>query len=79
MANDYKDTLFLPKTDFPMRANLSQREPEFLKFWYDIDVYGELKKKNKDKPLSSFTTGRLTQCEHPYRDRYEQDSQGLHS
>ena len=50
MANDYKDTLFLPKTDFPMRANLSQREPEFLKFWYDIDVYGELKKKNKDKP-----------------------------
>ena len=33
MANDYKDTLFLPKTDFPMRANLSQREPEFLKFW----------------------------------------------
>ena len=30
MANDYKDTLFLPKTDFPMRANLSQREPEFL-------------------------------------------------
>ena len=50
MANDYKDTLFLPKTDFPMRANLSQREPEFLKFWYDIDVYNELKKKNKDKP-----------------------------
>ena len=49
MANDYKDTLFLPKTDFPMRANLSQREPEFLKFWYDIDVYNELKKKNKDK------------------------------
>ena len=50
MANDYKDTLFLPQTTFPMRANLSQREPEFLKFWYDIDLYGELKKKNRDKP-----------------------------
>ena len=50
MANDYKDTLFLPQTDFPMRANLSQREPGFLKFWYDMDLYGELKKKNKDKP-----------------------------
>lgn len=49
MANNYKDTLFLPKTDFPMRANLSRREPEFLKFWYDIDLYGKLKAKNKGK------------------------------
>ena len=53
MANDYKDTLFLPQTDFPMRANLSQREPEYLKFWYDIDLYEELKKKNKDKLLEN--------------------------
>lgn len=50
MANDYKETLFLPQTSFPMRANLAQREPDFLKFWYDIDLYGELKKKNKGKP-----------------------------
>ena len=50
MANDYKDTLFLPQTSFPMRANLAQREPDFLKFWSDMDLYGELKKKNKDKP-----------------------------
>ncbi len=50
MAKDYKDTLFLPQTSFPMRANLSQREPEFLKFWYDMDLYEELKKKNKGKP-----------------------------
>lgn len=49
MAKDYKDTLFLPQTSFPMRANLSQREPEFLKFWYDIDLYGEQKKKNRGK------------------------------
>ena len=49
MANDYKDTLFLPQTDFPMRANLAKREPDFLKFWYDMDLYGELKKKNQNK------------------------------
>jgi len=50
MANDYKETLLLPQTEFPMRANLAQREPEFLKFWQDMDLYSELKKKNKDKP-----------------------------
>ena len=49
MVKDYKDTLLLPQTSFPMRANLSQREPDFLKFWEDMDLYGELKKKNKDK------------------------------
>lgn len=48
MANNYKDTLFLPKTSFPMRANLAHREPDFLKFWEEIDLYNELKKKNKD-------------------------------
>lgn len=41
-AKDYKDTLFLPRTDFPMRANLAQREPGFLKFWADSDIYGKL-------------------------------------
>jgi len=33
MAEDYGKTLNLPNTDFPMRANLPQREPEFLKKW----------------------------------------------
>ncbi len=41
----YKDTLNLPKTAFPMKANLSQREPEMLKRWYEKDLYGELRKK----------------------------------
>jgi isoleucyl-tRNA synthetase len=36
---DYKSTMNLPQTDFPMRANLSQREPEWLEFWHRIDVY----------------------------------------
>ncbi len=35
----YKDTLNLPDTDFPMRANLSEREPEFQEFWEEKDVY----------------------------------------
>ncbi|MEG1501807.1 MAG: isoleucine--tRNA ligase [Synergistaceae bacterium] len=49
MSKDYKDTLFLPKTSFPMRANLAQREPDFLKFWEEIDLYNELKNKNRGK------------------------------
>ena len=36
---DYKDTLNLPSTKFPMKANLPQKEPEILKFWDDIDLY----------------------------------------
>ena len=34
--SDYKKTLNLPKTDFPMKANLAQREPEMLKHWDEI-------------------------------------------
>ena len=36
---NYKDTLNLPKTDFPMRANLAQREPEILAYWESIKLY----------------------------------------
>ncbi|HLS98407.1 MAG TPA: isoleucine--tRNA ligase [Porticoccaceae bacterium] len=36
---DYKATLNLPKTDFPMKANLAQREPAMLKGWQDRDLY----------------------------------------
>src|SRR3546814_12304365 len=35
---DYKNTVFLPKTDFPMRAGLPQREPELLAWWQQIDL-----------------------------------------
>lgn len=47
---DYSKTLNLPKTDFPMRANLPQREPEVLKFWEENDIYGMVQQQNKDKP-----------------------------
>ncbi|NOZ33376.1 MAG: class I tRNA ligase family protein, partial [Alphaproteobacteria bacterium] len=42
-AKDYSDTLFLPRTDFPMRAGLPKREPEWLKRWQDMDLYGTLR------------------------------------
>lgn len=47
---DYSKTLNLPRTDFPMRANLSQREPEILKFWEEIDIYRLIQQKNAGRP-----------------------------
>ncbi|MBI9078356.1 MAG: isoleucine--tRNA ligase [Pseudodesulfovibrio sp.] len=40
--SDYKKTLLLPKTNFPMKANLKQREPEMLKFWEENKTYDEM-------------------------------------
>ncbi|ELR66187.1 Isoleucyl-tRNA synthetase [Photobacterium marinum] len=47
--SDYKDTLNLPETGFPMRGNLANREPAMLKRWYDEDLYGEIRKAKKGK------------------------------
>ncbi len=47
---DFKDTLNLPRTDFPMRANLPQREPEILQRWQEMQVYRRLLETNADKP-----------------------------
>ena len=41
---DYSDTLYLPKTDFPMRAGLPQKEPEILARWEKGDLYGQLRR-----------------------------------
>jgi isoleucyl-tRNA synthetase len=49
-ARDYSETLFLPKTDFPMRAGLPQREPEILKRWRSLDLYGCLRAAAKGRP-----------------------------
>jgi isoleucyl-tRNA synthetase len=49
-ARDYSQTLFLPKTDFPMRAGLPQKEPVLLKRWQDIDLYGKLRAAAKGRP-----------------------------
>ncbi len=42
-ARDYSETLFLPKTDFPMRAGLPQKEPEILARWQKLKVYERLR------------------------------------
>ena len=46
---DYKETLNLPKTDFPMRAGLPKREPEWLAKWADMDLYERLRAKAKEQ------------------------------
>jgi isoleucyl-tRNA synthetase len=43
-AKDYSKTLFLPQTEFPMRAGLPQREPEILRHWDQIGLYDRLRK-----------------------------------
>ncbi len=47
---DYKDTINLPKTDFSMKANLVNKEPEIEKFWQDLNIYDCILKKRKDAP-----------------------------
>ncbi|MCE5312395.1 MAG: isoleucine--tRNA ligase [Nitrospiraceae bacterium] len=47
MPIDYKDTLNLPQTGFPMKANLSQKEPELLEFWKNESVYFKMQEKNR--------------------------------
>jgi isoleucyl-tRNA synthetase len=47
---EYKDTLNLPKTDFPMKGNLPQREPEFLQKWQNADLYRLIREKSKGMP-----------------------------
>ena len=47
---DYKKTLNLPKTQFPMRGNLPNREPEMQKWWDEIDIYQQVQEKRKGKP-----------------------------
>lgn len=54
---DYSATLFLPETNFPMRAGLPQREPEWLKRWEDMDIYALQREQAKDRPLFTLHDG----------------------
>ena len=42
MSQNYKDTLNLPRTDFPMKANLAAREPDVLRAWEKTRLYQEI-------------------------------------
>ena len=48
--SDYKATLNLPQTGFPMKANLAQREPERLKAWAEMDLYGQMREEARGRP-----------------------------
>jgi isoleucyl-tRNA synthetase len=48
---DWKETLNLPKTDFPMKADLVQREPKYLEFWEKEKIYEKMLEKRKDAPI----------------------------
>ncbi|HSW64223.1 MAG TPA: isoleucine--tRNA ligase [Dissulfurispiraceae bacterium] len=49
MSIDYKNTLHLPLTDFPMKANLSRREPEILLYWEEQRIYEKMQEANRGK------------------------------
>jgi len=48
---DYKSTLNLPRTDFPMKANLPEREPQFLRRWEEEGLYARLRQARADRPM----------------------------
>ncbi|KAA0075256.1 isoleucine--tRNA ligase [Tardiphaga sp. P9-11] len=49
-SHDYSKTLYLPQTEFPMRAGLPTSEPKMLARWNEIDLYGKLRETAKGKP-----------------------------
>jgi isoleucyl-tRNA synthetase len=51
MTQNYKDTLNLPRTDFPMKANLATREPELLKKWDQTGLYQQIQKARANRDL----------------------------
>ena len=50
-AQDYRASLFLPATDFPMKAGLPEAEPKWLKRWAEIDLYGKMRDSARGRPL----------------------------
>ncbi len=47
---DYRDTVFLPRTDFPMKAGLAEKEPQILAKWQEADLYAQLRAARGGKP-----------------------------
>ena len=57
---EYKETLNLPITDFPMKANLTKKEPEALKKWEAEDLYAKFARRKRVNPNTFFMMARLT-------------------
>ncbi|HYD72111.1 MAG TPA: class I tRNA ligase family protein, partial [Candidatus Binatia bacterium] len=56
-GRDYRETLFLPETSFPMKAGLPQREPERVKYWQEINLYARLREDAAARPKAVFHDG----------------------
>ncbi|RBN40370.1 isoleucine--tRNA ligase, partial [Priestia megaterium] len=48
---EYKDTLLMPKTEFPMRGNLPNREPKMQEQWAEMNIYEKVQKRTEGRPL----------------------------
>jgi isoleucyl-tRNA synthetase len=48
-GRDYRETVFLPKTGFAMKAGLPAKEPQLLKYWQDMDIYAKLREASKGR------------------------------
>ena len=48
---EYKDTLLMPKTEFPMRGNLPQREPEMQAKWEEMNIYKKVQERTAGRPM----------------------------
>jgi isoleucyl-tRNA synthetase len=48
---NYKDTLLMPKTEFPMRGNLPKREPEMQEKWNEMEIYKKVQERTEGRPL----------------------------
>ncbi|MGZ4161348.1 MAG: isoleucine--tRNA ligase [Neobacillus sp.] len=48
---EYKDTLLMPKTEFPMRGNLPQREPDIQAQWEEMEIYRKVQERTKGRPM----------------------------
>ncbi|MEM5015370.1 isoleucine--tRNA ligase [Metabacillus indicus] len=48
---EYKDTLLMPKTEFPMRGNLPNREPQIQEKWEEMTIYQKVQERTKDRPM----------------------------
>ena len=76
---ELKETLNLPKTAFPMKANLSTTEPQILQRWESLKLYESIRQTSCQFPcFYSSRWATLRQWEHPFGPCREQDSQRLH-
>ena len=76
---DYKDTLNLPDTPFPMRGDLAKREPQWVKEWQEKGVYRRLRA-DRQGPAALRAARRpaVRERRHPHRPRGQQDPEGHH-